>query len=113
MKAEQPHPLGGAALPVPTYRTIISQTTREISLHLPIDESGYSCSALGALKFYLTARLLSALMTLSIEDETSISRLISLHLTCLRSRLQQKLISSLLSFYTVELTPCSLRSLSA
>ena len=42
-------------------------------------------------------------MSLSIEEETSITRLISLHPTCLRSRLQQKLIASPLPFYTVEL----------
>ena len=86
-----------------------SHTTREFSLHPPVDESGCSCSALGASSFHISPRSLSLLMSLSIEDETSIPRLISLHPTCLRSRLQQTLISSLLPFYRVE--PCtSLRS---
>ena len=102
-KVEPPHPLGGAALPVPTYRTIFSHTSREISLHPPVDESGCSCSAQGAPSFYIMLGRSSVLMSLSIEDETSIPRLISLHPTCLRSRLQQTLISSFLPFYTVEL----------
>ena len=72
----------------PTYHTIFLHTTRKISLHPPVDESGCSCPAQGAPSFYIMLGRSSVLMSLSIEDETSISRLISLHPTCLRSRLQ-------------------------